>query len=52
MESTFTSVVPIVRMMYMTADRTCLTCISGIYVLNFNACKFGFIFYILCESIE
>ena len=52
MESTFTSVVSIISMMYMTADRACLTRISRIYVLNFDAFKSGFVFYVLCKSIE
>ena len=39
MKTTFTSIVSIIGMMNMSADRTSLACISGIYVLNFNACK-------------
>ena len=52
MESAFASVVPVMSMMHMTTDRTGLACISGIYVLNLNACKSGFVFYIPCKSIE
>ena len=33
-KSTFTNIIPIVGMMYMTTDRTCLTCVCRIYVLN------------------
>lgn len=41
MGATLTDIIPTVGMVYMTTDRAGLTCVGGISVLNFNACKFS-----------
>lgn len=51
-ESTLACVISIIGMMDVSTYRTPLACICRVYILNLNACKLCFVFYILCKSIE
>ena len=51
-KSTITTILSIVCMMDITTNRTLLTCICWIDIRNLNACKFGFVFDKLSQSIK
>ena len=52
MESAFTSIVSVIGMVYVSTDRTGLTCVCRVYILNGYACQFCLVFYELREPIE
>jgi len=52
MTSARASIIPVIGMLALAAYRTGLTCVCRIHIENFYTCKFSFVFYVLCKSVE